>query len=427
MVAIINYKGSVMKIEKFSVGTGDRFGKQGKAQLQAFITAKESGIEVTPVWNKSHREHTTIGTSPDDVRVEADAAVKDLNWGGSYHVDADHIGLSNVDLFMNSGDFFTLDVADAIGGDVDQADVDAFVAKQSKYIGELAIPGIEEPFSITEDLIRKIATTYLGAVREAGKIYSKIEAAKGEGTFVTEVSMDETADPQTPVEMFFILAAIADEGIPAQTIAPKFSGRFNKGVDYVGDVDQFTLEFNQDLSVISFAITEFGLPSNLKLSVHSGSDKFSIYGPIGEAIKKHGAGLHLKTAGTTWLEELIGLAAAGGEGLVIAQEVYRNALGRFDELCGPYATVIDIKEENLPTADEVDQWSGEEYANALRHIQSCPAFNPDFRQLLHVAYKVAAEMGDRYLNALDTFEASVAANVTENILERHLKPLFAAM
>lgn len=416
-----------MELERFSVGTGDRFGKQGKAQLEAFIAAKELGVDVTPVWNKSHREHTTIGTSPDNVRTEADAAVKDLGWTGSYHVDADHIGLSNVDLFMNSGDFFTLDVADAIGGDIDQVDVDAFVAKQSKYIGELAIPGIEKPFDITEELIRKIAETYLGAVREAGKIYSKIEAAKGTGSFVTEVSMDETEYPQTPVEMFFILAAIADEKIPAQTIAPKFSGRFNKGVDYVGDIKQFTLEFNQDLSVISFAIKEFGLPANLKLSIHSGSDKFSIYGPISEAIKKHGVGLHLKTAGTTWLEELIGLAAAGGEGLVIAQEVYRHALGRFDELCGPYATVIDIDPSKLPTADEVDQWSGMEYADALRHIQSCPEFNPDFRQLLHVAYKVAAEMGNRYLDALDTFEESVAANVTENILERHLKPLFGSL
>ena len=416
-----------MELERFSVGTGDRFGKQGKAQLQSFITAKELGINVTPVWNKSNREHTTIGTLPDDVRIEADAAVKDLGWCDSYHVDADHIGLSNVDIFMKSADFFTLDVADAIGGDFDQTDVDLFVAKHSKYIGELAIPGIAKSFDITEGLIRKIAETYLGAVREAGKIYSKIETAKGAGNFITEVSMDETDAPQTPVEMFFILVAIADEKIPAQTIAPKFSGRFNKGVDYVGDIEQFTIEFNQDLSVISFAIKELGLPLNLKLSVHSGSDKFSIYESISEAVKKHGAGLHLKTAGTTWLEELIGLAAAEGEGLVIAQEIYRNALGRFDELCGPYATVIDINPANLPTADEVDQWSGEEYANALRHIQSCPAFNLDFRQLLHVAYKVAAEMGDRYLNALDTFEESVSANVTENILERHLKPLFGKL
>ncbi len=413
-----------MKLEKYSMGVGDRFGQQGKAQLQAFIKAGESGIDVTPVWNKSYREHTTIKTSPDDVRVEADSCTTAMGWDKAYHVDADHIGLKNVELFMASSDFFTLDVAESIGGSINREDVDTFLEKCRKYIGKLSIPGIEEPFEITEEMITGISETYLGAVREAGMIYKKIVDVKGEGNFITEVSMDETDAPQTPVELFFILAAIADEKIPAQTIAPKFSGRFNKGVDYVGDVEQFAREFNQDLAVIAFAIKEFGLPDNLKLSVHSGSDKFSIYPVINAAIKKYDTGLHLKTAGTTWLEELIGLAEAGGEGLLIAQEIYRKALGRYDELCKPYATVIDIKTENLPTPEEVDKWDGSKYANTLRHIQSCPDFNPDFRQLLHVGYKVAAEMGERYLQALREFEPIIAANVTENILERHITKIF---
>ena len=92
-----------------------------------------------------------------------------------------------------------------------------------------------------------------------------------------------------------------------QTIAPKFTGRFNKGVDYVGDLAQFEKEFNDDLAVIAHAIAQYGLPNNLKLSVHSGSDKFSIYPIIGNALRRTGAGVHVKTAGTTWLEELIGL------------------------------------------------------------------------------------------------------------------------
>src|SRR5437660_12811486 len=119
--------------------------------------------------------------------------------------------------------------------------------------------------------------------------------------------MDEPDSPQTPPELLVILAAIADEKIPIQTIAPKFTGRFNKGVDYVGDVVQFEKEFSEDLAVIAFAIKQYGLPGNLKLSVHSGSDKFSIYGPIRRSLKKFGAGVHVKTAGTTWLEELTGL------------------------------------------------------------------------------------------------------------------------
>ncbi len=127
--------------------------------------------------------------------------------------------------------------------------------------------------------MERIAGKYLFAVQDAGKIYRHIAKAKGEGKFITEVSMDETDSPQTPPELLIILAAIADEKIPLQTIAPKFTGRFNKGVDYVGDVAQFEREFNEDLAVIAHAVLRYGLPENLKLSVHSGSDKFSIYPP----------------------------------------------------------------------------------------------------------------------------------------------------
>lgn len=413
-----------MMLEKYSFGTGDRFSHQGKAQLAAVIKAKQQGIDITPVWNKSHREHTIIGTKHADTRKEADDAVKACQWDGSYFVDADHIGLGNVDQFIDSSDFFTLDVADFIGKPADKADVDAFIEKHKQYIGSLSIDGIDEPLEITEEQIREIANKTLLAAQQAGEIYRHIANAKGADNFVTEVSMDETDLPQTPVEMLFILAAIADEKVPAQTIAPKFTGRFNKGVDYVGDVAQFAKEFEEDLAVVAFAVKEFGLPKNLKLSIHSGSDKFSIYGPMKEAMKKFDAGLHIKTAGTTWLEELIGLAMAGGEGLVIAKEIYAEALTRMDELCGPYATVIDIDQAKLPSAQEIKSWDGEQFASALRHDQSCPQFNPNLRQLLHVGYKIAAEMGTRFTDALDKYEETIAANVMENIYERHIKPLF---
>ncbi len=413
-----------MTLGKYSFGIGDRFCHEGKPQLAALIKAKEQGLDITPVWNKSHREHTIIGTTPADTRREADDAIMACGWDGSYFVDADHIGLNNVDGFIEPSDFFTLDVADYIGKTADEADVNSFVQKHKKYIGSIAIDSIDETFNISEEQIKTIADKFLLAVKQAGKIYRHIAEVKGEGNFITEVSMDETDQPQTPVEMFFILAAIADEGIPAQTIAPKFTGRFNKGVDYVGDVTAFAKEFEEDVAVLAFAVKEFGLPENLKLSIHSASDKFSIYGPIAKTLKKSDAGLHIKTAGTTWLEELIGLATAGGDGLSIAKEVYAGAISRMDELCGPYETVIDIAREKLPTAQEVDKWDGEKFASALRHDQSCEQYNPNFRQLLHVAYKIAAEMGTRFSDALKKHENIIAENVTENIYERHIRPLF---
>ena len=413
-----------MILGKYSFGIGDRFSHQGKPQLAALIQARQQGLDITPVWNKSHREHKIIGTTHADTRKEADEAVAALGWDRPYLVDADHIGLNNVDEFIASSDFFTLDVADYIGKKAEEADVKSFVQKYKKYTGTLAIDGIDETFDISEEQITAIANKSLTAVKQAGKIYRHIAQVKGVDNFITEVSMDETDQPQTPVEMFFILAAIADEGIPAQTIAPKFTGRFNKGVDYVGDVKAFTKEFEQDVAVVDFAVKEFGLPENLKLSIHSASDKFSIYSPIADALKKFDAGLHIKTAGTTWLEELIGLAMAGGDGLSIAKEVYSKALSRMDELCGPYESVIDIDKAKLPSAQEVDNWNGQRFASALRHDQSCEHYNLDLRQLLHVAYKVAAEMGSRFYDALDKYEPVIAQNVTENIYTRHLNPLF---
>jgi hypothetical protein len=414
----------MLTIPKYTFGVGDRFAHQARAQLRACLLAAEQGADVVPVWNKSHREHTTVGSEPGSVRAAADAAVRALGWKKPYFVDADHIRLETVDGFIASSDFYTIDVADAIGQPAAAEAVRAFVDRHDDLIGRLQIPGIEEPFKTTRRDVEQIAGKYLRAVQEAGAIYRHIAAKKGEDRFITEVSMDETDSPQTPPELLVILAAIADERIPIQTIAPKFTGRFNKGVDYVGDLAQFEREFRDDLAVIAFAVGKFGLPASLKLSVHSGSDKFSIYAPIRRALASSGAGLHVKTAGTTWLEEVIGLAEAGGDGLKIAQEIYAKALEKRDALCAPYAAVIDIDPAKLPSAQEVAGWTSEQFVAALQHDQSCKAFNPHLRQLIHVGYKIAAQMGDRYLKLLKECEPTIAKNVTGNLYERHLKPLF---
>ena len=413
-----------MDLGKYSIGVGDRFARQGAAQLAAMIRARDEGIDVTPVWNKSHREHAIIGTEPGSVRAEADAAVAQLNWSGAYFVDADHVGLHNVDPFIAASDFFTLDVAESIGAEGDEDDVRAFVDRHGRCVGDSALAGLDEPLVISRQQMRDAARKFLPAVMQAGRIYRHVAGAKGADNFIAEVSMDETDSPQSPAELFVILAATADEKIPARTIAPKFTGRFNKGVDYVGDVAMFAAEFERDLAVVALAIDRFDLPGDLKLSVHSGSDKFSIYPAMRAALRRFGAGLHVKTAGTTWLEELIGLASAGGEGLAIARDVYAGATARFDELCGPYATVIDIDRGALPTIETVADWPGERLAAALRHDASCEAYNPHLRQLLHVAYKVAAEMGERFGMALADLAGSIAPGVTENIHVRHIRAVF---
>jgi tagaturonate epimerase len=288
----------MLTLGKFSVGVGDRFAHQARAQLRACQLAGAAGAEVIPVWNKSNREHTIIGSEPTATRAAADDAVKALGWKKPYHVDADHIRLETVERFLPSCDFYTIDVADSIGQPALAGAVKIFSARHPELLGTVAIPGVSEPFTTTPADVERIVGKYLKAVKDAGAIYNKITWIKGRDNFITEVSMDETDAPQTPQELLLILAALADENVPLQTIAPKFTGRFNKGVDYVGDLAQFEKEFRDDLAVLAFAVKKFRLPANLKLSVHSGSDKFSLYPIINRALRDTGAGLHLKTAGT---------------------------------------------------------------------------------------------------------------------------------
>ena len=413
-----------LELPRFSIGVGDRFAHQAKAQLQACILAADAGVEVVPVWNKSNREHTIIGSEPSATRAAADSAVKELSWTKPYFLDADHINLKTVQRFLDPCDFFTLDVADLIGEAAPPEEVAKFVHKHPELIGEVVIPGVAKAFQSDRALVESVANKFLAAVKYAAEIYRLLLETKGAGRFVPEISMDETDSPQTPAELLMILAMIADEGIPIQTIAPKFTGRFNKGVDYQGDVAEFAREFNDDIAAIAYAVKTYGLPHNLKLSVHSGSDKFSIYASIHEALTRTGAGVHLKTAGTTWLEELIGLAEAGGGGLAIAKEVYVEAFARQDELTAPYAAVIQIDPARLPSPGEVNVWTSEQYVGALRHEESNPAYNASFRQLLHVGFKVAAKMGPKFLAALETNEGVVAKNVTENLFVRHIAPVF---
>ncbi len=414
----------MLSIEKFSFGVGDRFAHQARAQLHAFELLAAQGIEVIPVWNKSNREHSFIGSEPQSVYDAAKAAVKAAHWTKGWHIDADHIRIDTVDRFIACSDFFTLDVADSIGRPAAETEVRDFVRRHPELVGPLELEGLQSEIRTTEKDVERAAAKYLLAVKEAGTTYRKIAAAKGEDAFIAEVSMDETDSPQTPAELMIILAALADEKIRVQTIAPKFTGRFNKGVDYVGNLEQFEREFNDDLAVIAGAVSRYGLPANLKLSVHSGSDKFSLYPIIKRALARTGAGVHIKTAGTTWLEEIIGLSEAGGDGLALVREIYAYALAHVDELCAPYASVIDIDRAKLPAASEVNRWSGAELANAIRHIPNHPGFNAHMRQLLHVSFKLAAKAGTRYLGLLKENEAIVAKQVTDNIYLRHLQPLF---
>lgn len=409
---------------RYSLGTGDRFGQQGEAQLRVVKKAKDKfGVQITPVWNKSHREHKIIGTSPRDVREEADNAIANLSWKDTYCVDADHITREIVGPYIACSDFFTIDVAEYIGEKSDTADKETFIRQNAGLIGTVTIPGIEEKFRVTEQYLSDWADQYLRAIDQAHNIFEYIRDRK-ESQAVFEISMDEVETPQTPLELYFILKTAAEKGIAIQTVAPKFTGDFYKGVDYVGDVDQFVKEFEQDLLVIAHAVEKFNLPENLKLSIHSGSDKFSLYPHIHKLLNKYDAGVHLKTSGTTWLEELIGLADSGPQGLAMVKGIYKEAYGRYEELTAPYEPVISINRAQLPSPETVSEWTGETITSKLEHKPESPVFDSQLRQFLHCSYKIAAEQGGDFIRLLQDNKSEVGDRVAQNLYARHIEPLF---
>lgn len=429
------------KLAKYSLGTGDRFVHQADAQLAAVCAAAEKGIQLDIVWNKSYREHKTIGSDPSSTRMAADAAVSeyrerehrergdrnsnaDSSWQGSYFLDADHIGMQTVDLYLPYAEFYTLDVADHIGLPCGAAQEAAFRTAANGYASApISVPGLSAPVAISSQNVDFVVAHFLQATHQAGELYRYIKSRRGDKPTIIEVSMDETSRAQSPQEIFLILLALSLEDIPLQTFAPRFSGRFNKGVDYVGDVTQFADEFEKDALILRYAASEMGFPDNLKLSLHSGSDKFAIYPAIHQVLAKHDVGIHVKTAGTTWLEEVIGLLEAGEADIV--KTMYIECLNRIEELTAPYAEVIDIDNGSLPSAEAIADLTAVDMLNMLRHNTGNALYNPSFRQLFHVGYKVAAGLGSRYTDLLQKHRNIIAREVTANLLDRHILPLWA--
>ena len=171
-----------LKLNKYSVGTGDRFAHQAKAQLQACVKALEHGVEVVPVWNKSNREHNIIGSEPASVRQAADAAVKALGWKLPYYCDADHITPQTVDRFLAPCDFFTFDVADFIGQPA-QAGGHREIRQAASRAARQHRAGRQptSPLRSRRETLKQTAQKFLAAVKKAGEVYRRVLERQGRG------------------------------------------------------------------------------------------------------------------------------------------------------------------------------------------------------------------------------------------------------
>ncbi|GAB4253116.1 MAG: tagaturonate epimerase family protein [Acidobacteriota bacterium] len=408
---------------RLSIGLGDRFGREGEAQLAAVQQfSREYGIPVIPVWNKSQREHALTGTHPRDTRREADEAVTRLGWQDPYYVDADHVSAATLEPFLPYCDYFTIDVAHLLDAPFDPAELDE--------LRELLDPWCRRRISLPAGGVLELQPgTAAVAARRYGRALDEIAQVVGRlrrqrpGDCRIEISADEVGVPQSPAELFCLLALLAARKIAVDALAPRFPGAFLKGIDYRGDLRAFAIHLQQVVGVLEFARREFGW-RELRLSVHSGSDKSSLYPILHRCAVAAGGGLHLKTAGTTWLEEVAALAEVEPDGWSFVRELYRKAWRRRAELVQPYAAVVDIREERLPDPEAVATWSGRQFAAALRPSAASPPYHEDLRQLVHIAYPLAAEAGDEFHDLLERYRDRIAPRVTENLYGRHLVAVF---
>ena len=293
-----------------SFGFGDRL---GLATLGHIAAVKNTGL--APIFaQQSVRENARTGRTPQQVMDDAKRAVEAAGWDKPWGADADHLKtVDDLPLFVSAGyTFFTVDP----GAHVDNAaDADSLSVLREKAKGqawdELSALYLSENGETgygkfeSESLLRALVK-YGRAISHTIAMYRRLSELKD--AFDFEVSVDETDAPTTPLEHFFIANELTRAGVKFTSLAPRFIGRFEKGVDYIGDPSinsgQALAALDAEMAKHATVTAQFG---TYKLSLHSGSDKFSVYPLI---VKHWGSRLHVKTAGTSYLEALRALAMA---------------------------------------------------------------------------------------------------------------------
>ncbi len=394
-----------------SAGMGDRLGLATPGHVRA-LRAVDGNI--APIFaQQSMREMARTGRTPQQVMDDATWGVFSEGWQQGMGADADHLKTTDdIDICLSAGfTFFTIDPGAYVDGRAEQAspgDLQELAGRLPRDVqpGASGLQGgafLIESLSITfdESTLLRAAVKYGRAVSHVASMYHHLEHVAGRRPFELEVSVDETDQPTTHAEHIYVASELKRLGVKWVSLAPRFVGRFEKGVDYIGDVKAF----ESDISGHAAIARQFG---PYKLSLHSGSDKFSIY----DAAMRQTRGLvHLKTAGTSYLEALRTAAAVD---LDLLCEIYTFARERYETDRATYHVSAQLA--RAPEPASVRDW---------------PALLDQFdaREILHVTYgSVLTEMADgcprfhdRLLSLLHKRPDAYAANLESHFV-RHLKP-----
>ena len=346
--------------EKRTIGLGDRLGLATDGHIRALAP-----YDAVPVFaQQSIRELTLTQRTFDDVLDSATFAVFRCGFHRPFGADGDHLKTADeVQMAIDSGyTMITLDCSEHIHGEVGELSEEeverrygAHPELEKRYLGKsFLVEDYEIRFEAAE--LRRIALIYGETIEFAASVYHRF----AEGTPLDfELSIDETATPTTPAQHFFVASELKRLGVRPATVAPRFCGEFQKGIDYIGDVEQYAAEF----AVHAAIARRFGY----KISIHSGSDKFSVF-PVSGRLS-HGT-FHVKTAGTNWLEAMEVVAEHEP---ALYREIHQFALAHFEEATRYYHVTTRL--DRIPDLAEI---SDQELPRLFQL--------PDVRQLIHITY-----------------------------------------
>jgi hypothetical protein len=399
-----------------SAGMGDRIGLATPGHVRA---ARSVQGKVAPIFaQQSIREMTRTRRTPQQVMEDATWGIFQEGWKDGFGADADHLKTTaDIDACMAAGyTFFTIDPGSYVDNRADSAslgELHEFSALLSGEVnarasGLLGKAFIFEDLSITfdEPTLLKAVVKYGNAIAHVAGMYRHLARAAGARPFEFEVSVDETDQPTSHAEHIYIVSELRRLGVKWVSLAPRYVGRFEKGVDYLGDLAAFETDFAGHAAIAR----RFG---PYKLSLHSGSDKFSIY-PI---VARLTSGLiHLKTAGTSYLEALRAIAALDPN---FFREIYEFALERYNDDRVSYHVSAELKRAPLP--DAVINWPG-----LLDQF--------DAREILHVTFgsvlteKTTSDDWRFYTRFMDILRGNpeVYASNLERHFIRHLRAMLPA-
>jgi hypothetical protein len=404
-----------------SAGFGDRLGLATPGHIRAIRRVPNGAARIAPIFaQQSVRENARTGRTPQRVLDDATWGVFEEGWREPWGADADHLKTTDdADAFADAGfTFFTIDPGDHVD---DEVEIDSAVL-ETKVLAlpwealedtrsDLELRYLSLPFEIEQHQVSfdkpqlwRAAVKYGRAVAHAVAMYRHLMSRMGDRPFELEVSVDETASPTTVPEHLYIAGELRRLGVRWVSLAPRFVGSFEKGVDYIGDLDTFSEEFARHAAVAR----QYG---PYKLSLHSGSDKFSVY-PIasrltgGGGARSPGPLVHLKTAGTSYLEALRAVARVEAD---LFREILGFARERYETDRATYHVSARLAKVAAP-----EDLSDAELPDLLEQF--------DARQVLHVTFgSVLDRFGDRLRAALMANE-TMYSEVLEAHFERHLSP-----